>query len=364
MVKRVICAYFIAAAGVSGETLDTLSTYDELTPPVELGELVALDAFSTATEFVAFTMPTTTVDAWAAPGDAGGAAAAAVMDDEWGFFDALAVAGDENVSYRPYSPFAGGYGYGDKRVVVLMYHRFDPTPSSKYEVSVSDFEWQMDYIETSGYEVISLPRFVEALHANNPDLVPDHSVVITIDDGYECTGRVAWPILREHGFPFTICLYTNYVNAGGRSMTWGELREMAADPLVTIASHSVSHPNLARKGRASSGGYEAWLWQEIAGSKAILENGLDVDVDYFCWPYGSYNTECVNVAVSAGYKGFLTIKPGKNTMDSSPYAIRRYGVYSSAPRSIFAKIILGKATYEEESYFDYAGDAAEEFLIP
>ncbi|UCE27470.1 MAG: polysaccharide deacetylase family protein [Candidatus Coatesbacteria bacterium] len=362
MIKRVICAYLVAAGGASAGTLDTLSTYDELAPPVPLDELVVLDAFSTATEFVAFTTPATTMDAWAAPEDVRGNAV--IADDELGFFDALAVAGDEIVSYRPYLPFTGGHGYGDKRVVVLMYHRFDPTPSSKYEVSVDDFKWQMDYIETSGYEVISLPRFVEALHANNADLVPDHSVIITIDDGYECTGRVAWPILREHGFPFTICLYTNYINVGGRSMTWDGLRELASDPLVTVASHSVSHPNLARKSRKSSSGYKAWLWQEIGGSKAILENALDVDVDYFCWPYGSYNSECVNVGVAAGYKGLLTVNAGKNTMYSSPYAIRRYGVYSSAPRSIFAKIILGKATYEEEYYFEYAGDAAEEYLIP
>jgi len=363
MVKRIICITLVlAAAGVSAETLDTLSTRDELTPPVELEELVALDAFSTATEYVAFTTPATALDALATAEDLRGNAV--IADEELGFFDALAVAGDEKVSYRPYSPFTGGYGYGDKRIVVLMYHRFDPMPSSKYEVSVNDFEWQMDYIETSGYEVISLPRFVEALHANNPDLIPDHSVIITIDDGYECTGRVAWPILQEHAFPFTICIYTNYINVGGRSMTWGELRELASDPLVTVAAHSVSHPNLASKRRVSSSGYKAWLWQEISGSKTILENGLGVDVDYFCWPYGSYNSECVNVAVAAGYKGLLTVNAGKNTMDSSPYAIKRYGVYSSAPRSIFAKIILGKTTYEEEYYFEYAGDAAGEYLIP
>jgi peptidoglycan/xylan/chitin deacetylase (PgdA/CDA1 family) len=355
-------ALFMPAATGAVEPFDVLSTPEEYAPHVEFAELGVLDAFSTATEYVAFTKPVTTMDAWATLFDV--REEVVIVDGGLGFFDALAAPGDEAVSYRPYSPFAGGYGYDDKRIVILMYHRFGQMPTSKYEVSVDDFLWQMDYVDRSGYEVIPLPRFVEALHTNNPDLVPDHSVIITIDDGFECTKRIAWPVLQEHDFPFTICLYTKYINVGGRSMTWGDLRELAADPLVTIASHSVSHPNLASKRYVGNDGYRTWLWQEIAGSKAILENGLGVDVDYFCWPYGSYNSECVNVAVAAGYKGLLTIKTGPNTMDSSPYALKRYGVYSSAPRSIFAKIILGKTTYDEEYYFEYAGDAAEEYLVP
>lgn len=367
MNKRLIILilYFTAGAFTAVgalETLDALSTPEEHTLRAGPAGFTTIDALATGSEYVVFAVPPSTFDAWAVPGDL--PKHRTVMDVKTGSFDALAVAGDETTTYRPYTGFTGGYGYGEKRIVILMYHRFSSMPTSKYEVSVDDFEWQMDYIDESGYEVISLPRFVEALHAHNPDLVPNHSIIITIDDGFACTRRVAWPILEEHGFPFTVCLYTNYINAGGRSMSWPEVRELANDPLVTIASHSVSHPNLGSKSRAASAGYRSWLWQEIAGSKTILENGLGVDVDYFCWPYGSYNSECVNVAVAAGYKGLLTITPGKNTMDSSPFALRRYGVYSGSPRSIFAKIILGKATYEEEYYFEYKGDAAEEFLIP
>jgi peptidoglycan/xylan/chitin deacetylase (PgdA/CDA1 family) len=356
------CTASVFTTADAEETLDALSTPEEHTFRTELDRITVIDALATGSEYVVFAVPPTTLDAWATPNDI--QKHRTVIDAKTGSFDALAVAGDEKITYRPYSGFTGGYGYGEKRIVILMYHRFSPAPTSKYEVSVDDFEWQMDYIDESGYEVISLHRFVEALNTHNPDLLPDHSIIITIDDGFECARRVAWPILEKHGFPFTICLYTNYINVGGRSMTWPELRELANDPLVTIASHSISHPNLGSKRRAASANYRSWLWQEIAGSKTILENGLGVDIDYFCWPYGSYNSECVNVAVSAGYKGLLTVNAGKNTMDTSPYALRRYGVYSGAPRSIFAKIILGKATYEEEYHFEYLGDAAEEFLIP
>ncbi len=352
----------LAATGADADTLDSFSTAEEYTAYARLDELITIDAFSDAAEYIVFGVPVTTIDVWATADDIRDGCV--IVDRGPGTFDALGVAGDEDAVYRPYSHFTGGYGYGDKRVVILMYHRFRTPPTSKYEVPVEDFEWQMDFIDESGYEVISLPRFVEALHTGNADLIPGRSVIITIDDGYECVKRIAWPILQEHRFPFTVCLYTNYINTGGRSMTWAELRELASDPLVTVVSHSVSHSNLAGKRRTAGANYNTWLWQEIGGPKWILENGLGVDVDYFCWPYGSFNSECVNVAVAAGYRGMLTITTGRNTMDTSPYALKRYGVYSNAPRSIFAKIVLGRATYEEEYFFEYTGDAFDKFLVP
>ena len=46
--------------------------------------------------------------------------------------------------------------------------------------------------------------------------IPPKSAVITIDDGYVSGFAVAWPILKEFGYPFTMFIYTNYVNVGGQ----------------------------------------------------------------------------------------------------------------------------------------------------
>ncbi len=48
--------------------------------------------------------------------------------------------------------------------------------------------------------------------------IPPKSAVITIDDGYVSGYAVAWPILKEFGYPFTMFIYTNYVGvAANRS---------------------------------------------------------------------------------------------------------------------------------------------------
>jgi len=50
--------------------------------------------------------------------------------------------------------------------------------------------------------------------------------VITIDDGYVSGYAVAWPILKEFGYPFTMFIYTQYVSVGGKSITWAQLEQI------------------------------------------------------------------------------------------------------------------------------------------
>ena len=72
-------------------------------------------------------------------------------------------------------------------------------------------------------------------------------------------------------------------------MTWDELREIAADPLVTVGAHSVSHLALAQLD-----GEDAR--SEIARSVARIERELGRPCRHFCYPYGN--------AASAGPREF------------------------------------------------------------
>ena len=59
-----------------------------------------------------------------------------------------------------------------------------------------------------------LARFLAGKEA-----LPTKTVVITIDDGYRATYEIAFPILRKHGFPATVFLYSDFVGAAD-AMTW------------------------------------------------------------------------------------------------------------------------------------------------
>jgi peptidoglycan/xylan/chitin deacetylase (PgdA/CDA1 family) len=349
--------------GRTDEPIDAYSTPGEKAPAVGHASLLTIDSFAAGSEYLPFPSAEVPFDAWASAGD----------KSPWlplepkvpgGTFDALSVSGDELERYARASLFAGGYGPGEKRCVILMYHRFRPVPANKYEVSFADFRAQMDYIARNGYEVIPIDQLAEALQTQDPDLLPRRSVVITVDDGYRSVYDFAWPVLAQYGFPFAVYIYTNYVGGGGKAMTWHELRELAADDLVTLGAHSISHADLANPKKAV-GSYQYWLEREITYPKYRLEAETGKPVRTFAWPYGSFNSYALSVAIRAGYEGILTIMTGANSEETSPYYLRRYGVYWHTPLWLFARILEGRPVTDDMWDYELAGTYAEdEFPIP
>jgi peptidoglycan/xylan/chitin deacetylase (PgdA/CDA1 family) len=351
------------AWGQGDEPLDAYSSAAERAPAVSDALLLTLDSFALGSEYIPFPAPDVVFDAWARVGDK---SLWLPLEPEppGGTFDALAVSGDELERYSRASMFAGGYGPGEKRCVILMYHRFRASPANKYEVSHADFRSQLEYIARNGYEVISVDHLVEALQTHEPDLLPRRSVVITVDDGYRSVYDFAWPVLAEYGFPFAVYIYTNYVGSGGKSMTWHELSELAADDLVTVGAHSISHSNLASS-KKTGAAYPHWLQRELTYPKHRLEAATGRPVRTFAWPYGSFNSYGVSVAINAGYEGLLTVVAGANSMETSPYYLRRYGVYWHTPLSLFARMLEGRPVTDEMWDYELAGSYTEdEFPIP
>ena len=93
---------------------------------------------------------------------------------------------------------------------------------------------------------------------------------------------------------------------GDLCMSWRELKEFAADPLVTIGAHSISHCNLARQG-------EEVATFEMRESRARIEQALQIEVAHLAYPYGDRMAAGARefaIARSAGYKTAVTTRPG------------------------------------------------------
>src|SRR5437870_3149137 len=94
-------------------------------------------------------------------------------------------------------------------ITVLCYHTFDSPKITPYTVESGRFRDQMRYLQVQHLPVISMAQLVTHLQSGTP--VPDHSVVITIDDGYKTARTKALPILQEFGFPFTVFIYPQFI---------------------------------------------------------------------------------------------------------------------------------------------------------
>jgi peptidoglycan/xylan/chitin deacetylase (PgdA/CDA1 family) len=89
-------------------------------------------------------------------------------------------------------------------------------------------------------------------------------------------------------------------------MSWPELAELAADPLVTIGAHTVNHPMLTK---LSSDGVRS----EIDLSRSVIEAALAVRPQHLSYPFGdrgSAGAREFEIAAELGFKTAVTTRPG------------------------------------------------------
>jgi peptidoglycan/xylan/chitin deacetylase (PgdA/CDA1 family) len=207
-------------------------------------------------------------------------------------------------------------------VSVLCYHDFADKPSrSDMVITYPVFRQQMQALKDAGIAVIPMSDLLAWKRGEKN--IPEESVVITMDDGWVGVYQYAFPILKEFNYPFTFFLYKNYVARGGRSMTISQIKEML-DYGAEIGSHSVSHQALTAKHGKTDEQYNAWLQDEIVGSKKFLEETLGVKVKAFAYPYGNKTPEIAQMCLDAGYEVGVTVNPQKCTWDTPPGLIPRF----------------------------------------
>lgn len=210
-------------------------------------------------------------------------------------------------------------------VSVLGYHDFtrDQT-ATEMLLPVDKFRSQMQAIKDLGLRVITLEEFL-AWKTGKLKL-PERSILITIDDGWKSVYTEAYPILKEFNYPFTLFLYKNYVDGGGKALSSEMIEEMQANG-ASIGSHSVSHPypSVTKKARrAGAESYAAFLKKELGESKSFLESKFSKPVTTYAYPGGYHTPEMFPIADSFGYHCLFTVLPGKVSKDASNHTLPRY----------------------------------------
>jgi peptidoglycan/xylan/chitin deacetylase (PgdA/CDA1 family) len=212
------------------------------------------------------------------------------------------------------------------KVMVLCYHRFEDRPHDALAIAPAEFRAQMQQLKDAGIQVISMKDFLAWRRGEKS--IPPKSAVITIDDGYVSGYAVAWPILKQFGYPFTMFIYTNYVAVGGKSITWAMLEEMR-DAGVDIESHTVSHHDLRHAPKGQD--YTTWLHNELYNSRDILEQKLGIKIVAFAFPYGTHNEVVRKMALEAGYQALFTVYGQHMGIEAPADQLGRYAVESMHP---------------------------------
>lgn len=187
------------------------------------------------------------------------------------------------------------------RVPIMMYHDILPEKQVFFDVTPEEFESHLQSIQQNGLTPITVDQLMTHLRTGLP--LPEKPILLTFDDGYAGHYDYVYPLLKKYGYPATFSIYTAKVGKklGRSSLTWEQLREMAKDPLVTIAAHSVTHPPDLRTLT------DTQLQTEIVESKQVLEQQLGIPIHYFTYPEGKYDARVAQLVEAADYQAAFTM---------------------------------------------------------
>lgn len=123
-----------------------------------------------------------------------------------------------------------------------------------------------------------------------------NKIALTFDDGYSDNLYIAAPLLVKYGIPFTVFACTGYISGGKAGfLSAQELRELDQLPGVSIGSHTINHLHLTQCRNDV-------LKNELAGSKAYLEDTLGHEVSMLSYPHGDVDQRVRDEAENVGYK--------------------------------------------------------------
>ncbi|MGD1861404.1 MAG: polysaccharide deacetylase family protein [Leptolyngbyaceae cyanobacterium] len=190
----------------------------------------------------------------------------------------------------------------EARVPVLMYHDILEEKEVFFDVTIEEFAEHLERLDEEGLTPISFDQLYDHLRSGTP--LPPKPVLLTFDDGYEGHYTHVYPMLQEYQYPAVFSLFTGKLDGdivGRSTVTWEQAKELAADPLITIASHSIMHP------RDLTELDDAELQREVVESKARLEAELGIPIRYFTYPEGNYDDRVAAAVADAGYDAALTM---------------------------------------------------------
>lgn len=274
--------------------------------------------------------------------------------------------------------------------LILLYHRVTSLARDPQLLTVSPgrFDEHLQVLREQ-FNPVSFSRLVADLRAGT---VEDRSVAITFDDGYADNAFAAGPALERAGIPATVFVATGTIGTRReffwdeldrivldgtspgwnvldahcptpqhqayrelcarlqkatvcerarllddhrsaasvegegrithRTMTHDELRGLAKIPGIEVGAHTVDHPRLASETLAEQA-------SQIMGSRAQLEEWLDVPVRTFSYPFGThdaYTPDTIRLVREAGFECACANFPRRVGQGTDPFRLPRFVV--------------------------------------
>jgi len=184
--------------------------------------------------------------------------------------------------------------------VILQYHHISSTTPAATSLSTEKFNAHLQALQAGGFKIMALPELLKKIQ--NRIEIEDKTVAITFDDAYQSVYEVAYPLLKQRGWPFTVFVAPDAIDKKQHHvMNWHQIRELA-DSGVTIANHSYSHQHLIRRlPKENELNWRKRVLADIEKAEQIIFKQTAQSHHLLAWPYGEYADPLSEDLKQAGY---------------------------------------------------------------
>ena len=175
------------------------------------------------------------------------------------------------------------------KIPIVSYHSIN-NENCPISLNLEEFEKQLVFFKKNNFQ---------SIHCNEIKNTSKKKFIITFDDGYKDLITNALPLLKKYNFKATCLIISNLI---GKRNIWDEFNENIKDKELMnlsdinywlkngmkIGSHSKNHKKLTKLDDKEK-------IDEIINSKNELESLTGTTIDSFCYPYGLYNENVVNI---------------------------------------------------------------------
>lgn len=224
--------------------------------------------------------------------------------------------------------------------VVFMYHRFGEESYPSTNIKLDQFEKHLEEFANNNYNVVSLDYIIDSFIAETN--LPDKTIAITIDDGYKSILTEAWPRLKAYGFPLTVFVSTDPIDANVRGyLSWDEIRKLKEEGVV-IGSHTKTHPHLQNLS------IDEIKYEVEYSTRRYMEEIGEVP-KYFAYPFGETSDEVIRILKDYKFLALFGQHSGVINETSNFNYLPRFSLnekYGDIDRVKFAANSKGMGIYE------------------
>lgn len=225
-----------------------------------------------------------------------------------------------------------------RHIAILCYHDLSSDPQTPLQTVPPEFlRQQIRDCRAAGWTFMSLAELLA--HRRHPETLPPRTLVLTFDDGYRSFRDLALPVLREERVPATLAVISGFVDAAPPGtpalLGWDELRDLAREPGIEIASHSHGLHRYAtcnpyrdtapaaatRRYLLDAARYEnreeyrARIRADLDTTRRLIADRAGVAPNVLVWPYGMHNEMARGLAAQAGFTATLALGGREVTVD-------------------------------------------------